>query len=259
MKYAAEYRAAADRNPELIDRLLRSLEQGSEEQRECKGDSPDDDVSKAVAWSGKNINSSPCYVAIVYEWYKAIIADPPGLINGISIGDFPPHLRYVDANEVRLPPGPGYLMYVGCGYGSRGSDVHRGRADLIALIQSVGKVWNVSHPNQPFLVGDITSPNSCHASHLVGEDVDLAWPTDASRAGYSAAFAQEFLSMYVLGGAEVIFFTPLDGRMGNAAMDAVVQQWPNHTNHSHVRIDGARGTYPGKVLRLIEPIPRGGV
>lgn len=259
----AAFQAAAAAHPEVIERVLSgagtgkpaSKEDENEKPEGCKGALPADPVSQAVSFiERKSVRSaSACYVQIVHDWYGAISAAGVAAGSGpIDIGSFPPGLKYVNAADTRLGPGPGYTMYVGCGYGSRGADVHRGRADLLALIQAVGQVWQQRHPQQPFSIGDITSPNSCHASHTTGEDVDVAFPTDLFHA-YDPALAREFLSYFIMGGASMIFFIPLDNGMGDPAMNSIVQSWNNHENHSHIRIDGTRGTYPGKVLALLDP------
>jgi penicillin-insensitive murein endopeptidase len=125
-----------------------------------------------------------------------------------------------------------------------------GTDDLVRTLLRVAKGYASQHDKQRLLIGDLSRPRGGdfgrrfgpigHASHQNGLDADVYFPRKDGkpRAARSIAQvdrtrAQELVDRFVKAGATRIFVGAglrLHGPAG------VVQPWPNHDDHLHVRL-----------------------
>jgi len=125
-----------------------------------------------------------------------------------------------------------------------------GADDLVRTLLRVAKGYASQHDKQRLLIGDLSRPRGGdfgrrfgpigHASHQNGLDADVYFPRKDGkpRAARSIAQvdrtrAQELVDRFVKAGATRIFVgagLQLHGPAG------VVQPWPNHDDHLHVRL-----------------------
>jgi murein endopeptidase len=82
--------------------------------------------------------------------------------------------------------------------------------------------------------------DGAHLSHQNGLDADVYYPRRDRRLRAPAhlgqvdrALAQDLVNRFVSAGAALIF---LDARLGLQGPPGVVQHWPNHDDHLHVRL-----------------------
>ncbi len=120
---------------------------------------------------------------------------------------------------------------------------------LVRILMRVTREYEAAHPRAPrVLIGDLSRPHGGdfgrrfgplgHVSHQNGLDVDVYFPRRDRReraprsiSQVDRKLAQDLVDRFVRAGAVRIFVGArlrLHGR--------VVQAWPNHDNHLHVRI-----------------------
>jgi hypothetical protein len=123
-----------------------------------------------------------------------------------------------------------------------------GTDKLVHVLMQVIKQYRAAHPDAPrVVVGDLSrkggGPLDQHSSHQNGLDVDVYYPREDGVLAHPRSvgevdwrLAQDLVDRFVAAGAQYVFVgysTPLRGPGG------VVQPWPHHDNHMHVRL------YPG--------------
>ena len=126
-----------------------------------------------------------------------------------------------------------------------------GTDDLVRTLVRVSKAYAKRHPGAPRLViGDLSRPRGGdfgrrfgpigHASHQNGLDADVYFPRrdGKERAPRSIGHvdrrrAQELVDRFVEAGARRIFVGAGLRLRGPAG---VVQPWPNHDDHLHLRL-----------------------
>jgi murein endopeptidase len=157
---------------------------------------------------------------------------------------------------VQLPAsGPGFYTYDPATQRPPGGEDRRwATAGTVREVLALGAWWARSHPGAPRLgVGDLSRPGGGpfpgpgvgHASHQNGLDVDIRLPrrdgaedrADPSR--YDRALTQALVDRLVARGAQLVLIGPSLELSGPAG---VVQRWPAHDDHLHVRFhdpDGA--------------------
>lgn len=120
-----------------------------------------------------------------------------------------------------------------------------GTDKLIRMIVNIAKAHRVAHPGAPpLLVGDISAteggPLDQHVSHQNGLDVDIYYPRKdgkptepTSPSQIDVALAQDLVDRFVKAGAQFVFVGYNSGLGGPGG---IVQPYPNHENHMHVRI-----------------------
>jgi murein endopeptidase len=100
----------------------------------------------------------------------------------------------------------------------------------------------------PVGIGDLSPPgggpfaSGGHLSHQNGLDVDVYYPrrdrrlrAPTSLEQVDRALAQDLVNRFVAAGAQYVF---VDTRLGLEGPPGVVQHWPNHEDHLHVRLTG---------------------
>ena len=147
--------------------------------------------------------------------------------------------------------GPGFYTYDPRGQTRPNAAVRRyGTAMLVRELIDLGAWWAREHPGAPRLgVGDLAHEGGgrfeLHVSHQNGLDVDIRMPRSDGAEGrvgpgtYDRALTQELADHLVARGVEYVFYGPNLTVRGPAG---VVEVWPNHDDHLHVRFrdpDGA--------------------
>jgi len=123
--------------------------------------------------------------------------------------------------------------------------------DLVRIVLEVGRRYAAAEAGElPMLVGDLSRPRGGdfgpqygfvgHSTHQNGLDVDVYYPRLDRRlkpprtvAQVDRPLARRLVDLFVAAGAETVLVGPnvaLTGRPG------VVQPYPGHDNHLHVRI-----------------------
>lgn len=120
-----------------------------------------------------------------------------------------------------------------------------GSDKLVRTIVRVARAHRAANPTAPpLLVGDLSRKGGGqldqHVSHQNGLDVDIYYPRldgkptePTSTSQIDLALAQDLVDRFVAAGAQFVFVgytTPLKGPSG------LVQAYPNHENHMHVRL-----------------------
>jgi len=123
--------------------------------------------------------------------------------------------------------------------------------DLVRMVMRVQRRYGAAEPGElPMLVGDLSRTRGGdfgvkygivgHASHQNGLDVDVYYPRKDGRRGVprrpaavDRRLAQRLVDLFVAAGAETVLVGPNVALKGPPA---VVQPYPNHDNHLHVRI-----------------------
>ncbi len=123
-----------------------------------------------------------------------------------------------------------------------------GTDDLVRMVMSVQRRYAASEPGElPMLVGDLSrtdggnfGPAIGHSSHQNGLDADIYYPRRDGRRGVPKVaaevdrrLAQRLVDLFVEAGAATVLVGPNVALSGPAD---VVQPYPNHDNHLHVRI-----------------------
>ena len=125
-----------------------------------------------------------------------------------------------------------------------------GTDDLVRTLLRVAKDYAGRH-REPLLIGDLSRPRGGdfgrrfgpigHASHQNGLDADVYFPrkdgkhrAPRSVSQVDRAKAQELVDRFVRAGAKKIFVGAGLRLRGPAS---VVQPWPNHDDHLHLRLD----------------------
>jgi hypothetical protein len=153
---------------------------------------------------------------------------------------------------VALPVrGPGWVTWdpVLDRHPNRANRLH-GTDRLVRVLLNVIAEYRAAHPHAaPLVIGDLSLRGGGeiddHASHENGLDADVYYPRRDGRpkppdtvAQVDMRRAQELVDRFVAAGAQMVFVgpsTPLHGPAG------VVQPWPEHDNHLHVRLAPAAG------------------
>ena len=120
-----------------------------------------------------------------------------------------------------------------------------GTQRLVRTVVRIARAHRAANPAAPpLLIGDLSAteggPLDQHVSHQNGLDVDIYYPRldgkplqPTSTDQIDLALAQDLVDRFVAAGAQFIFVgysTPLSGPSG------VVQPYPHHENHLHVRL-----------------------
>jgi murein endopeptidase len=123
--------------------------------------------------------------------------------------------------------------------------------DLVRVLLKVTSDFAAAHPAASrILIGDLSRPRGGdfgrrfgplgHASHQNGLDADVYFPRRDRReraarnpGQVDRAWAQEIVDRFVRAGARKIF---VGARLGLRGPPGVVQPWPNHDDHLHLRL-----------------------
>jgi len=126
-----------------------------------------------------------------------------------------------------------------------------GTDDLVRMVLAVAGRYRAAEPAAlPMLVGDLSRPRGGdfgrrfgsigHATHQNGLDVDVYYPRRDGRptvpktpAQVERRLAQRLVDLFVDAGAQTVLVGPNVGLRGPPG---VVEPFPNHDNHLHVRI-----------------------
>jgi murein endopeptidase len=120
-----------------------------------------------------------------------------------------------------------------------------GTDKLIRMIVNISKAHHVAFPAAPpLLIGDISAteggPLDHHHSHQNGLDVDIYYPREdgkptepTSPSQIDVALTQDLVDRFVKAGAQFVF---VGYQTGVSGPGGIVQPYPNHENHMHVRI-----------------------
>ena len=126
-----------------------------------------------------------------------------------------------------------------------------GTDDLVRTLLAVGRRYAAREPGElPMLVGDLSRPRGGdfgitygivgHSTHQNGLDADVYYPRTDGRlrapttvAQVDRRLAQRLVDLFVAAGAETVLVGPNVDLTGPAG---IVQPYPNHDNHLHVRI-----------------------
>ncbi len=151
----------------------------------------------------------------------------------------PPNTGTAVNGYVRMPAANG--IYTFNGGTPAGSQC--GSKTLVDLVYGVAQTWAQSHPNNKLVVGDLNAPG--HLSHRNGIDVDI-YTTGRLAADVSGDrnASIELGKLFVDSGLiQVIYFndTAVQAAVNAYAVSkglpsSLMQSWPNHDNHFHVRI-----------------------
>lgn len=128
--------------------------------------------------------------------------------------------------------------------GKRYPSQWQGSKCMVQLIAATSKSWIKKYPKDKVKAGDINATG--HASHLLGEDVDINTPSaaDEGQPGYSTEKTIEYGKLWLSTG-NVEFIGMNDQRAINALVQyakdkgldkAYPQRWSGHADHFHVRI-----------------------
>jgi murein endopeptidase len=132
---------------------------------------------------------------------------------------------------------------------NRANRLH-GTDRLVRVLLNVIAEYRAAHPHAaPLVIGDLSLRGGGeiddHASHENGLDADVYYPRRDGRpkppatvAQVDMRLAQELVDRFVAAGAQMVFVGPNTSLRGPAG---VVQSWPAHDNHLHVRL----GPTPG--------------
>ena len=122
--------------------------------------------------------------------------------------------------------------------------------DVVRVLLSVTDRFAAAHPRAPrVLIGDLSRPRGGdfgrrfgplgHVSHQNGLDADVYFPRRDRRERAARrvdqvdrALAQDLVDRFVRAGAKRIF---VGARLRLRGPPGVVQSWPNHDDHLHVR------------------------
>jgi murein endopeptidase len=118
---------------------------------------------------------------------------------------------------------------------------------LVRTVLKVLRAHRRANPGAPRVgVGDLSPrrggrfADGIHLSHQNGLDVDIYYPRKDRRLRAPASLdqvdrtlAQDLVDRFVAAGSQYIF---VDNRLGLRGPPAVVQHWPNHEDHLHVRL-----------------------
>jgi hypothetical protein len=121
---------------------------------------------------------------------------------------------------------------------------------LVRTILDVLRAHRRANPGAPRVgIGDLSPPgggpfaSGGHLSHQNGLDADVYYPrrdrrlrAPTSLEQVDRALAQDLVKRFVAAGAQYVF---VDRRLGLEGPPEVVQHWPNHEDHLHVRLPGA--------------------
>ena len=125
-----------------------------------------------------------------------------------------------------------------------------GNQHTISEIITVIHAYRAAHPHAPrVVIGDISfthgGPMDDHLSHQNGLDVDIYFPrrdhelrAPTSHDQIDFRLAQDLLNGFVAAGAHYIFVGASTGLHGPAG---VVERWPSHDYHMHVRFPPPAG------------------
>jgi Penicillin-insensitive murein endopeptidase/Bacterial Ig domain len=127
------------------------------------------------------------------------------------------------------------------------ADRRWGTDRLVRTIVRVLREHRAANPGAPPVgVGDLSPrgggryARGAHLSHQNGLDADIYYPRHDRRlrapdelAQVDRALAQDLVDRFVSAGAEHIF---VDAQLGLRGPPAVIQHWPNHGDHLHVRL-----------------------
>jgi murein endopeptidase len=120
---------------------------------------------------------------------------------------------------------------------------------LVRTVLKVLRAHRRANPGAPRVgIGDLSPPGGgpfatgLHLSHQNGLDVDVYYPrrdrrlrAPTSLEQVDRALAQDLVTRFVAAGARYVF---VDARLGFKGPPGVVQHWPNHDDHLHVRLMG---------------------
>ena len=168
--------------------------------------------------------------------------DPAGSVGGVpglpDISDIPIKPAGPDG-YTELPPSKYYELVGGS---------HTGQENLVKLIAATSKAWKQQYPKDTVYVSDLNAPG--HASHACGQDVDI-WTTSAGNMNlstYSRERSVEYGDLWFSTKQIVyIFFNddPVRAEVNAYAKKnndpGVMQFWPNHEDHFHVRVKDKAG------------------
>jgi Penicillin-insensitive murein endopeptidase len=118
---------------------------------------------------------------------------------------------------------------------------------LVRTVLDVLRAHRSANPGAPPVgIGDLSPPgggpfaSGGHLSHQNGLDVDVYYPrrdrrlrAPTSLEQVDRALAQDLVTRFVSAGAQYVF---VDTRLGLEGPSGVVQHWPNHEDHLHVRL-----------------------
>ena len=124
-----------------------------------------------------------------------------------------------------------------------------GTDHLVRTVLHVLRGHRHANPGAPRVgIGDLSPrrggrfADGVHLSHQNGLDADIYYPRrDRSLRAPTGldqvdrTLAQDLVDRFVAAGAEYIF---VDNRLGLTGPPAIVQHWPNHEDHIHVRLPG---------------------
>ncbi len=153
----------------------------------------------------------------------------------------------------RLPSrGPGFVTWDPITRQSPSRSWRRnGTDDLVRMVLAVARRYRAATPGAlPMLVGDLSRPRGGdfgprfgsigHSTHQNGLDVDVYYPRRDGRpsvprtpAQVDRRLSQRLVDLFVDAGAQTVLVGPNVALRGPPG---VVQAFPNHDNHLHVRI-----------------------
>jgi murein endopeptidase len=125
-----------------------------------------------------------------------------------------------------------------------------GHERTIRTLVSVLAAYREASPDAPrVVVGDISfrggGPMEAHVSHQNGLDVDVYYPrldgklrAPRTTSQIDRALAQDLLDRFVAAGAQIVFVGYSTGLRGPSD---VVEPYPNHEDHMHLRFPAPRG------------------
>lgn len=168
---------------------------------------------------------------------------------GGSSGAVPGLADISDINIQKAPcdygsaPGGCYKLPSKTKYWEAYSSYLTGSKCLVELVAATSKAWKLSHPGDTVRIGDLNAPG--HASHSTGEDVDIHTDKAANMelSGYSADLSVDYGKLWFsTREIEYIFFNDdtvrprVNGYAKSNGFPGVMQSWPHHKDHFHVRV-----------------------
>ena len=192
---------------------------------------------------------------------RQTVNDPPQTVNGPNY----PRVRFRASRAIGLPHagrlargtrlpsrGPGFDTWDPITHRSPSRGWRRnGTDDLVRMVVAVARRYRAATPGAlPMLVGDLSRPRGGdfgpqygfigHATHQNGLDVDVYYPRRDGRRGVPKTpaqvdrrLSQRLVDLFVDAGAQTVLVGPNVALRGPPG---VVQPFPNHDNHLHVRI-----------------------